>query len=79
VVLVPESGSGDPQRNLAFQTESDGSFDFADVPAGDYVLFASENLELEYANPEVLRPYLKDGKRVRIEPHDARALTIPLQ
>ncbi len=74
VVLAPESGSSDPQSYHGFQTDSDGSFDFT----ANYVLFAVDDQELEYANPEVVRPYLEVGKRVRIEPHGVQTERIGL-
>ena len=66
VVLAPAVASTDPSRYHGFQTDSNGSFDFATIPVGDYVLFAVENQEFEYANPEAVRPYLAIGKHVRI-------------
>jgi hypothetical protein len=66
VVLAPAVASSDPSRYHGFQTDSDGSFDFATIPIGDYVLFAVDNQEFEYANSEAVRPYLAIGKHVRI-------------
>jgi hypothetical protein len=66
VVLAPAVASSDPSRYHGFQTDSDGSFDFATIPVGDYVLFAVDNQEFEYANPEAVRRYLAIGKHVRI-------------
>ena len=77
VVLAPD-GSTDPYRYRGFQTESDGSFDFAAVPAGDYILFAVNDVEFEYASLEIVRPYLASGERVRIEPHAIATDNIPL-
>jgi hypothetical protein len=77
VVLAPD-GSTDPYRYRGFQTDSDGSFDFAAVPAGDYILFAVNDVEFEYASLEIVRPYLASGKRVRIEPHAIATDNIPL-
>jgi hypothetical protein len=63
VVLAPRNGYFEP---LGFQTESDGSFDYETVPAGDYLLFAVDKLDFEYANPEVTRPYLAGAMAVHI-------------
>jgi hypothetical protein len=49
-----------------FQTDSDGSFSFTDIPLGDYILFAVVDVALEYTNPEIARPYLAAGRPVRI-------------
>jgi hypothetical protein len=78
VVLVPVTASSDARQPLAFQTDSDGSFDCPNVPIGDYALFAVQNPELEYANPESIHPYLPAAKRVRIEPHTTRTEDIGL-
>jgi len=66
VVLAPRDGYSEP---LGFQTESDGSFDYTSVPAGDYLLFAVDKLDFEYANPEVTRPYLAAATAVHVPVH----------
>jgi hypothetical protein len=78
VVLAPSGGDFDPYRYFAFQTGTDGSFDFPNVPAGDYVLFAVNNPEFEYADADAVLPYLAKGKRVRIQPHGASTENIRL-
>jgi hypothetical protein len=65
-VLAPKNDSKDPGDYRGFQTDSDGSYDYQNVRAGEYVLFAVERLDLEYANPAAVRPYLASGKPVRI-------------
>ena len=69
-LLVPRSESGEKPENgmksLAFQTESDGSFDFQSVPAGSYSFFATEDTEIEYSRPEVLAPYLSAAKSIEV-------------
>jgi hypothetical protein len=78
VVLAPSGGAFDPYRYFAFQTGTDGSFDFPNVPAGDYVLFAVDNPEFEYADSDAVLPYLVQGKRVRIQPHGTSTENIRL-
>jgi hypothetical protein len=73
VVLAPRAGSTDPYDYRGFQTELDGSFDFLNLRAGDYVLFAVERADLEYANPEAVKPYVNAGKPFRVEPHGVYA------
>ena len=70
-VLAPKNDSKDPGDYRGFQTDSDGSFDYQNVRAGDYVLFAVERVDLEYANPAAVRPYLTGGKPVHIPAHAA--------
>ncbi len=68
-VLAPAKDTGDPGNFLSFQTDSDGSFDYQLVRAGDYILFAADRLDLEYRNPAVVRDYLASGTPVRVAPH----------
>lgn len=75
VVLSPLDGKSQP---VGYQTESDGSFDYQHVPAGDYLLFAVDKLDLEYANPEVTRPYLAGATAVHIPAHGVVERRVPL-
>jgi hypothetical protein len=77
VVLAPRAGSTDPYDYRGFQTELDGSFDFLNVRAGDYVLFTASRFDLEYANPEAVLPYLTGGKPIVIAPHGTYTENIP--
>lgn len=78
VVLAPRVPSANPYSYHGFQTESDGSFDFTQVSAGDYLLFAIDRIDVEYANAEALRPYLASAAPFRIERHRLHTTTIPL-
>lgn len=69
IVLAPQTASANPSDYLGYQTESDGSFDYVNVPAGDYLLIAIDRLDLEYTNPEVLRPYLPAATRIQVPAH----------
>jgi hypothetical protein len=69
VVLAPRAASADPYEYRGFQTESDGSFDFQNIRAGDYLLFSVDNPDFEYANPDAVRIYLTSGLAVRIDAH----------
>jgi len=67
IVLVPQ----DPENNAALfrrdQSDSDGSFNLRQVLPGKYTALAIENgWDLEWANPSVLKPYIKDGEAVDI-------------
>jgi hypothetical protein len=65
-VLAPKNDSNDPDDYRGFQTDSDGSFDYQNVRAGEYILFAVESLDLEYKNPAAVRPHFASGKSIRI-------------
>jgi carboxypeptidase family protein len=67
VVLTP--------GNRAVVSNSDGSFEFRGLPAGEYTLFAvDDGAGLEYANPAVIRPYLAQAKKIQIPPDVAHLL-----
>ena len=78
VVLAPAAGSADWSAYAGFQTDHDGSYDFQNVRSGDYLLFAVEDIGLEYTNPKVLRPFLPSAKAVHVEPHGSYSERIPL-
>jgi hypothetical protein len=67
VAMIPENQTNDPIYYRGFQTDSDGSFDFQNVPPGDYRIFAVDDVELEYANPVAMRPYRQSGKPIKVE------------
>jgi hypothetical protein len=67
VVLCPVKERGDGWQSRGFQSDSDGSFDFERVPAGDYWLFAVTDPEFEYGKAEATRRYLSRAKAVRID------------
>jgi hypothetical protein len=67
-LLSPRRESANPLDYRAFQTDSDGSFEFEGLPAGEYVLIVLEEWgDFEYANPSAVRPYLETGRAVRLE------------
>jgi Carboxypeptidase regulatory-like domain len=67
VAMIPENQTNDRIYYRGVQTGSDGSFDFQNVPPGDYRIFAVDDVELEYANPVAMRPYLQTGKPIKVE------------
>jgi hypothetical protein len=68
VVLVP----ADPANNHVLfrrdQSDSDGTFTLANVVPGRYTVIALQNgWDLEWSNPSVLVPYLKDGQPLFVD------------
>jgi len=67
IVLVPQ----DPRNNLPLfrrdQSDSDGTFTLSNVVPGQYSVLAIANgWDLEWANPNVLQPYLKSSQTIQV-------------
>jgi hypothetical protein len=78
VVLMPaDPASGYP--NQGFQTDSDGSFDWPVLRAGDYLLFAVDDPTIAYADPQTVKPYLSQAKSIRVEPGKVLEERVPVQ
>jgi len=69
VLLAPQSDEPTALQAHGFQTDSDGSFDYRDIPAGDYFLFAVADSQIEYADREAIRRYFAGATRVHLEAH----------
>ncbi|MGH9521590.1 MAG: carboxypeptidase regulatory-like domain-containing protein [Terriglobales bacterium] len=82
IVLVPQDMSR-PMLYRRDQSDSDGSFELTSIPPGTYTLVAIENgWDLEWSNPEVMKPFLASGEKVQvaIDGHyhvDAKVQSIP--
>jgi len=62
ILLLPENPEDWAQFARRDQSDSDGTFRIAGMAAGNYTLLALENgWELEWAKPEVMKPYLEKG------------------
>jgi 5-hydroxyisourate hydrolase-like protein (transthyretin family) len=67
VVLVPQSPQGNTDLFRRDQSDSDGTFSLYEVLPGRYTLVAIENgWNLDWQDPDVLRPYLEHGAPVEI-------------
>jgi hypothetical protein len=77
-LLTPADLPSDPSRYAAYQTDSDGSFEWPDVRAGDYYLFAVDDTTMEYSNPAVLKPYVAAARRIHVDPHGSVSERIAL-
>lgn len=67
VVLVPERQERNRDLVRRDQSDSDGTFSLYQVLPGRYTLIALVNgWELDWRNPEVLRPYLAHGQPVEV-------------
>ncbi len=80
VVLVP----ADPAHNqLLFrrdQSDSDGSFNIADVVPGRYTLLAiADGWDLEWANPAVLERFMPQGEPLTVEARGKYSVKVKVQ
>jgi hypothetical protein len=80
VLLAPE----DPKNNAVLfrrdQSDSDGTFDLANVFPGRYRLLAIQNgWELEWANPAVLQAFLSKSVPLEVKSGDHLTQTIEVQ
>jgi len=67
IVLVPQDLANNGPLFRRDQSDSDGTFTLPNVVPGSYTLIAiANNWEIEWANPTVLQPYLKQGVRVEV-------------
>jgi len=58
-------------RNIVHAARAmQGNFAMPGIPPGDYVILALDGGDrVEYADPEVLNPYLSDAEHVSVRPH----------
>jgi hypothetical protein len=71
VVLTPPGRPGDLNDSYADQSNSDGTFEIPNVHPGEYLLLAFMDPEVEYADPSVLRTFLKQAKLLHIQAKQA--------
>ena len=80
IVLVP----ADPVNNRVLfrrdQSDSDGTFVLANIVPGRYTLLAiQDGWELEWANPEVLGKFMKQGESLVVEPKGKYSVKVNVQ
>lgn len=79
-LLAPRRESANPLDYRGFQTDSDGSFEFEGLAAGEYVLIVLEDWgDFEYANPAAVRPHLETGRAVRLEGGQSQKIRVELK
>jgi hypothetical protein len=80
VVFVPEDPVNNRPLFRRLQSDSDGSFTAARVLPGKYTVVSIEDgWSLEWANPEVLKPYIPKGEALEIKPLGKYKTTVKLQ
>lgn len=78
VVLTQAVQKTDAPVFYAFQTDSDGSYDWKFVRPGDYILFATDETLIEYRNRAAVEPYLPQGKMIHVDPHAVYTESVPV-
>ena len=67
IILVPQDPANNSTLFRRDQSDSDGTFSLPNVVPGQYTVIAIANgWDLEWANPAVLQPYLKQGEHVEV-------------
>jgi carboxypeptidase family protein len=80
VLLVPESSQGIEQDSRIDESDSDGTFSLAGILPGEYILLAiKDGWDLEWAKPDVLRPYLPAGQKMSIAANQSMKATVSAQ
>jgi len=76
VVLAPVRASDNPDDYHSHQSATDGSFAFQAVKPGEYMLFATNDAQLEYGNPEAVQAYFPAATRIKAEPNGSVELEL---
>ena len=80
VLLLPDHWEQNSALVRRDQSDSDGSFTLSDVAPGDYLLLAVENgWDLEWRNPAVIQPFLKNAERLQIAAGGSYKATLSVQ
>jgi hypothetical protein len=80
IVLVPQDIEHSSLLVRRDQSDSDGTFSLYDVLPGSYTVVAIQNgWDLQWLNPEVLRPYLKTGTAVTVAPRGRCDIKVSVQ
>jgi hypothetical protein len=66
VVLAGSHSKWGDAHIESLQSDSDGSFQFFRVPAGEYALVAVDNLDLEYDNETIRKRLWETGRKVTV-------------
>ncbi len=80
VLLVPDDDLRDKQRYRRDESDSDGTFTLRQVVPGQYTAVAIKNgWDLDWGNPDVLRPYLAKGENVIVKADKSANLKLQVQ
>ena len=80
IVLVPADAANNFFLFRRDQSDTDGTFTLRDAVAGKYTVLALENgWDLEWSNPEVLKPFIVGGTRVQLRSKETVDVKVNVQ
>jgi hypothetical protein len=80
VILVPQPAENEPSLFRRDQSDSDGTFSLYQILPGRYTLVAIEKgWELDWHNPNVLKPFLEHGEVVEVAANKTYKVSLKLQ
>jgi hypothetical protein len=80
VVLVPHDARSDTSLYRRDQSNSDGTFSLFAVPPGRYTVVAlADGWNLEWQNPAVLDPFLKNGESIDVRGEAPQQVKVKVQ
>ncbi len=80
VLLVPEDFENNAPLFRRDESDSDGTFAVRPAPPGNYIAVAlQDGWDIEWARPEVLKPYLVKGKPIRLASGATADIVLELQ
>ena len=80
IILVPQDSANNGPLFRRDQSDSDGTFSLPNVVPGQYTVIAIANgWNLEWANPAVMQPYLKQGEHVEVPINGRLQVKVPVQ
>ncbi len=80
ILLIPEDSRLAPTFLPRDQSDTDGSFAIGRVLPGKYrALAIDDGTDLEYTNPEAIKPYLEAAQSILVPPNGKVSIKVPLQ
>ena len=80
IVLLPQDLANDQSLIRRDQSDSDGTFTLAQISPGRYTVLAlQDGWELNWQDPAVLKPFLKQGQLVLVGPNQRYEMKINVQ